>query len=140
VSFRLRILLALLIMLGAIAAASVGQDKSQAAAPDSAATDTITRPLPWLHVEVETSYGWFWQKSTGIAYTTTGRDSKQLVKVGKLCVRLAAHDTTVKCLENADSVVLFEQKKGVGIKKCTAYVTAWTENPKLDTLRTEMAP
>jgi len=139
-SFRLRILLALLIMLGAIAAASVGQDKSQAAAPDSAATDTITRPLPWLHVEVETSYGWFWQRSTGVAYTTAGKDSKQRIKVGKLCLRLVAHDTTTQCLENADSITVFESKKGVGIKKCTAYVTAWTESPKLDTLRVQMAP
>jgi len=139
-SSRLKILFAVaLALLLAAAIAGSQQHKETTTLAVAADADTV-RPLPWLHVEVETSYGWFWQKSTGIAYTTAGRDSKQLVKVGKLCVRLAAHDTTLKCEENADSVVIFEHKKGVAIKKCTAYVTAWTESPKLDTLRVQMAP
>ncbi|HEY3295614.1 MAG TPA: hypothetical protein VGL38_09245 [bacterium] len=137
---RLRIFSALVILFGLLAALGHSQEKAESSAPANSAPADSAKPLPWLHVEVETSYGWFWQKSTGIAYTTAGRDSKQRVKVGKLCVRLAAHDTTVKCLENADSVVVFEQKKGVGIHKLTAFVSAWTENPKLDTLRVQMNP
>jgi hypothetical protein len=138
--FRLRILLSLLIMLTILAASAVAQEKAQTAVSDSVSSDTTAKPLPWLHVEVETSYGWFWQKSTGIAYTTVSRDSKQLVKVGKLCVQLVAHDTTTKCIENADSVVIFEKKSGVAIPKKIAYVAAWTEDPKLDTLRVHLAP
>jgi len=134
---RLRIFPVMLILL--ILLAVIGQGQQTPASGTVAPADSI-KALPWLHVEVETSYGWFWQKSTGIAYTTAGRDSRQRVKVGKLCVRLAAHDTTTKCVENADSVVVFEQKKGVGIHKLTAFVTAWTEDPKLDTLRVQMNP
>lgn len=139
-SSRLTILLAGIMMMGLLAAIGFSQKRPETAPAVAASPPDSVCLLPWLHVEVETSYGWFWQKSTGIAYITTSRDSKQFVKVGKLCVRIIAHDTTTKCLENADSVVVIEKRKGIAIPKRTAFVTAWTENPVLDTLRVEMKP
>jgi hypothetical protein len=94
----------------------------------------------WLHVEVETSWGWFWQKSKGLAYVTVGKNGPQRHAVGKLCVQLQAHDTQDKCLTDADSLVITESRKGLGIPKRTAYVTAWTEAPALDTTRVEIRP
>jgi hypothetical protein len=94
----------------------------------------------WLHVDVETNYGWFWQKSTGRAYVTEGKDGKKRHAVGKLCLQLVAHDSTVQCLSGADSILVTEKKKGLGIHKRTAYVTAWTENPALDTTRVQITP
>ncbi len=95
---------------------------------------------PWLHVEVETSYSWFHQRSKGRAWVTTGKQDTTPVKVGKLCIRLAAHDTTLKCEANVDEISLQEKKKGIQIKKRTAIVSAWAENPVLDTVTVHMEP
>jgi hypothetical protein len=94
----------------------------------------------WLSLEVETSWGWFWQKTTGKAFVTVGKNSPVRHPVGKLYVRLVAHDSTQKVLANADSIVIFEKKKGLGIPRRTAYLTAWTEDPALDTTRVHIAP
>lgn len=94
----------------------------------------------WLRVEVETSWGWFWQKSTGRAYVMADKDSPRRVKAGKLCVSLEAHKITEKCAENADSVVVFEKKRGVGIPKRTAVVTAWAESPDLEEVSVALEP
>ena len=98
------------------------------------------RVLPWLHVEVETSYGWFWQKSKGHAWVTEGKQDTTPVKVANLCIRLAAHDTTLKCEPNTDEIMIQEKKRGVQIKKHTAIVTAWAENPNLDSVTVKMEP
>ncbi|MDD5088948.1 MAG: hypothetical protein PHI18_09155 [bacterium] len=94
----------------------------------------------WLRVEVETSWGWFWQKSTGRAYVMADRDSPRRVKAGKLCISLEAHKITEKCVDNADSLVVFEKKRGVGIPKRTAVVTAWAESPDLDEVSASLEP
>ena len=47
------------------------------------------RELPWLHVEVSTSYSWFHQKSTGRAWVTAVKQYTTPVKVPKLCLQLA---------------------------------------------------
>lgn len=114
------------------------QPVAETAAPTAAITDSAA--LPWLHVEVETSYGWFWQKSTGRAYVTTGRKSAERVKVGKLCIQLVAHDTTRFCFEQADSITVFEKKRGVGISKREAFVTAWTFEPALEPTTVSLKP
>ena len=98
------------------------------------------RELPWLHVEVSTSYSWFHQKSTGRAWVTAGKQDTTPVKVAKLCLQLAAHDTTVTCESNVDEITLQEKKKGIQIKKRTAIVSAWAENPNLDTVTVKMEP
>lgn len=110
-----------------------GHDVQIAAIADTAA-------LPWLHVEVETSYGWLWQKSTGRAYVTAGRKNAERVKVGKLCIQLVAHDTTRFCLEQADSITVFERKRGLGISKREAVVTAWTFAPSLEPTTVSLKP
>ena len=106
---------------------------------DSLVADTTTA-LPWLHVEVETSWGWFWQKSSGKAYTYASKDSKQRVKVGNLCIKLEAHETHQFCEVNADSIVITEKKRGIAIPKRTAIVTAWAENPKLGPSTASLEP
>jgi hypothetical protein len=106
---------------------------------DSLVADTTTT-LPWLHVEVETSWGWFWQKSSGKAYTYASKDSKQRVKVGNLCIKLEAHETHQFCEVNADSIVITEKKRGIAIPKRTAIVTAWAENPKLGPSTASLEP
>jgi hypothetical protein len=126
-------------MMGLLAVIGFGQQPDSLHASKPASPDSVCF-LPWLHVEVETSYGWFWQKSKGIAYVTASKDSKQLIKAGRLCVRLMAHDTTIKRVDKADSIVVIEKKWGIAIPKRTAYVAAWTEDPVMDTLRVEMAP
>lgn len=98
------------------------------------------RALPWLHVEVETSYSWFHQRSKGRAWVTVGKQDTTPVKVGQLCIRLAAHDTTMKCEANVDEISLQEKKKGVQIRKRTAVVTAWADNPILDSVTVKMEP
>ncbi len=98
------------------------------------------RELPWLHVEVSTSYSWFHQKSTGRAWVTVGKQDTTPAKVGKLCLRLAAHDTTLTCDTNVDEITFQEKKKGIQIKKRTAIVSAWAENPNLDTVTVKMEP
>ncbi len=95
---------------------------------------------PWLHVEVETSYGWFWQKSKGRAWVTAGKQDTTPMNVGSLCIRLAAHDTTLKCDSNTNEISLQEKKRGIQIKKHTAIVSAWAENPALDTVTVSMEP
>jgi hypothetical protein len=104
----------------------------------SVAVDTASHL--WLHVDVETNYGWFWQKSTGRAYVTEDKEGKVPHSVGKLCLRLVAHDSTEQCVSGMDSIRIFEKKKGLGIHKRTAYVTAWAESPRLDTTRVQITP
>ncbi len=94
----------------------------------------------YLHVFVETSYGWFWQRSTGRAFTTSDKEGKLRTKVDKLCLTLVAHDSITQCVENADSIVVQEKKRGPGIKKRTAHVAAWTEGPNLGPEKMEMKP
>jgi hypothetical protein len=106
-------------------------EESKAAESDTSA---------YLHVEVETSYGWFWQKSIGRAYVTAGRDSKQKINVGKLCVKLEAHDSHENCLMQVDSMGVSEKKRGIAIPKRTAKVTAWCEDPKLGPITVTMEP
>lgn len=94
----------------------------------------------FLHVFVETSYGWFWQSSTGKAYTTADKEGKQRIRVDKLCLTLVAHDSITKCVEHADSIVVKSKKRGPGIKKRIARVTAWSEGPALGPESMEMKP
>jgi len=94
----------------------------------------------WLRVEVETSWGWFWQKSTGRVFVMADRESPRRVKVGRLCISLEAHKITEDCAENADSLVVFEKKRGVGIPKRTAVVTAWAESPDLEEVSAALEP
>jgi hypothetical protein len=110
-----------------------------AEAQTSALTDSVAATA-WLHVEVETSWGWFWQKSKGLAYVIKEKNSQQRVKVGKLCLRLEAHGWHEECHDNADSIVVIEKKRGVAIPKRIARVTAWTENPKLGPTTTSLEP
>lgn len=102
----------------------------QQTSSDSALDTTAVRP--WLHVEVETNWGWFWQKSTGRAYTTAGKDLNQRVKVGLLCIKLEAHKSDEKCLQNADSIQITEKVNGIGVEKKTAKVIAWAEHPHIE--------
>jgi hypothetical protein len=94
----------------------------------------------YLHVAVETSYGWFWQRSTGRAYTTTDAAGKQRVKVKELCLALVAHDSTTQCAEQADSVVVTEKKRGIAIPRRTARVSAISRGPNLGPETMEMRP
>jgi hypothetical protein len=102
-----------------------------AAAIESASSDT-TAVRAWLHVEVETNWGWFWQKSTGRAFTTSSKDAKDRVKVGLLCIKLEAHKSDEKCLQNADSIGISEKVNGIGVEKKTAKVIAWAEHPHIE--------
>lgn len=108
--------------------------------PQQIAVPETVVELPWLHVEVETSYGWFWQKSRGRAWVTAGKQDTMPVSVGNLCIRLAAHDTTIKCEANTNEISLQEKKKGIQIKKRIAVVSAWAESPALDTVTVRMEP
>jgi hypothetical protein len=102
-----------------------------AAAIESGSSDTVA-VRAWLHVEVETNWGWFWQKSTGRAFTTSSKDAKDRVKVGLLCIKLEAHKTDEKCLQNADSIGISEKVNGIGVVKMTAKVIAWAEHPHIE--------
>jgi hypothetical protein len=94
----------------------------------------------WLKLEIETSYGWFWQKSVGHAYLLTDPEHPRPLKAGKLCARLVAHDTTVVCHENADTLIITEHKKGIFIGKREAFLSAWCENPNVKIERVNMKP
>lgn len=94
----------------------------------------------YLHVTAETSYGWFWQRSTGRAYTTSDVKGKQRVKVDKLCLTLMAHDTTTQCVEQADSIVVTEKKRGIAIPRRTVRLSAITEGPVLGPETMEIRP
>lgn len=94
----------------------------------------------YLHVELETSYGWLYQKSRGKAYTTSDKEGKHRVKVDKLCLTLIAHDSTTQCVEGDELIIVKEKKKGVGVKKKFARVVAWTEGPSLGPETMEMKP
>jgi len=96
--------------------------------------------VAWLHVEVETNWAWFWQKSQGRAWVTAGQKDTMRINVGKLCLRLAAHDTTQKCEYGASEITLKEKKRGVQIRKRAATVSAWSEFPALDTMTVKMEP
>ncbi|MBU0509018.1 hypothetical protein KKH27_09315 [bacterium] len=109
-------------------------------APDSTVKADTAAPPAWLRVEVETSWGWFWQKSTGRAYVMVDKKSQQRLKAGTLHVRLEAHNITEKHMDNADSVVVFEKKRGLGIPKRIAVVTAWAENPDLEETSVALEP
>lgn len=123
-------------------------------AENDSETTTATEPLAmtdstgvaidstqaWLRVEVETSWGWFWQKSTGRVYVMVDKQSRQRMKAGKLCARLEAHDITEKYVDNADSLVVIEKKRGLGIPKRTAVVTAWAESPNLEEVSVALEP
>lgn len=142
-SFFPRILAAAFVLAAAMSAAIWQGTIHAQPAPESATQTPIiidSAALPWLHVEVETSYGWFWQKSTGRAFVTAGRKSAERIKVGKLCIQLVAHDTTRFCLEHADSITVFEKKRGVGISKREAFVTAWTFEPALEPTTVSLKP
>ncbi len=149
---RLRYLLPVLCVLGLLIAAAFSARSSHAQmTTKEEPADTLVKRVEggagdstgagaWLHVDVETSYGWFWQKSVGRAYLTKTRESKERVKAAKLCVRLVAHDSTEKCVTGQDSLVVVEHKKGMGIPKRVARVAAWTINPTRDTTRVQLAP
>ena len=94
----------------------------------------------WLKLEIETSYGWFWQTSVGKAYVLADPDHPRPFKAGKLCGRLIAHDTTVTCLEKADTLIITEKKKGIFIGKREAFFSAWSESPNLKIERVSMKP
>ncbi len=94
----------------------------------------------YLRVELETSYGWLWQKTQGRAYTTSDKDGKHRLKVDKLCLTLIAHDTTTQCAEGKDEIIIKEKKRGIGIKKKLAQISAWTEGPALGPEKLEMKP
>jgi hypothetical protein len=99
-------------------------------------TDSLARAdtaafTTWLHVEVETNWGWFWQKSTGLAYTTHGRNGPKRVPVGMLCIQLRSHKVTKQCMPDTDSIRVSETVRGLGVPKTTAWVKAWTQNPEL---------
>ena len=96
--------------------------------------------LPWLHVEVSTNYGWFWQKSSGRAWVTISQKDTTRVNVGELCIRMQAHDTSQTCETNVSELTVSEKKKGIQIKKRTAIVSAWTVNPTVDTVTVRMEP
>lgn len=110
------------------------------------ASDTHTmielpaQPRAWLHVEVETNWAWFWQKTKGRAWVTEEKLDSVLVEVGKLCIRLIAHDTTQKCEYGMREITVQERKRGVQIAKRTAIVSAWAEFPALDTVTVKMEP
>jgi hypothetical protein len=103
-----------------------------AAVPDTARV--------WLKVEVETSYGWFWQTSVGHVQVLSDPDHPHRIPAGKLCARLIAHDTTVTCLENADSLVIIEKKRGIFIGKREARLSAWAENPAIKETSVSLKP
>ena len=103
-------------------------------------TEISAQPPGWLHVEVETSWGWFWQKSKGRAWVTYDRQDTLPFQVGKLCIQLTAHGTTQKCLYGAHEITIEEKKHGVQIAKKTAIVSAWTDLPVLDTMMVKMEP
>ena len=98
------------------------------------------RPPAWLHVEVETNWAWFWQKSKGRAWITEGRQDSLTLDVGKLCIQLTAHGTAQKCLYGVHEITIDEKKWGVQIAKRTAIVSAWTIQPVLDTVTVKMEP
>jgi len=115
--------------------------QTETAPPDtSSPNSTEPPPLAWLRVEVETSWGWFWQKSTATAYVMENRITRRRLKAGKLCLRLEAHDITENCVENADSLVVTERKRGIAIPKRTAVATAWAENPDLEETSVALEP
>lgn len=94
----------------------------------------------YLHVELETNYGWLYQKSKAKAYTTSDKEGKHRVKVDKLCLTLIAHDSTTECTVGDEMIIVKEKKKGVGVKKKFARVIAWTEGPNLGPETMEMKP
>jgi hypothetical protein len=108
--------------------------------PADQAADLPIQPPAWLHVEVETSWGWFWQTSKGHAWVTVDKQDTLPSDVGKLCIRLTAHGTNQKCEYGAHKIAIEEKKRGVQIAKKTAIVTAWTELPTLDTVTVSMEP
>jgi len=98
------------------------------------------QPPAWLHVEVETNWAWFWQKSKGRAWVTEGKLDTLPVDVGKLCIRLIAHGTTEKCEYGTREITVQERRRGVQIAKRTAIVTALAEFPALDAVTVRMEP
>lgn len=108
---------------------------------ETPATTELPAPLPaWLHVEVETNWAWFWQKSKGRAWITEGRQDSLTLDVGKLCIQLTAHGTAQKCLYGVHEITIDEKKWGVQIAKRTAIVSAWTDQPVLDAVTVKMEP
>jgi hypothetical protein len=94
----------------------------------------------YLHVELETNYGWLYQKSQAKAFTTSDKEGRHRVKVDKLCLTLIAHDSTTQCVEGDEMIIVKEKKKGVGVKKKFARIIAWTEGPALGPETMEMKP
>ena len=122
------------------ALALVARPRAQEPEETKTEIEVPTQPQAWLHVEVETSYSWFHQKSKGRAWVTVGKNDSTRVKVGKLCISLAAHDQKDSCAANADEIVISEKRRGVQIRKRTAIVSAWTDQPVLDTVIVKMEP
>jgi hypothetical protein len=94
----------------------------------------------WLKVEVETSYGWFWQTTVGRVCVLANPDYPHRIPAGKLCARLIAHDSTVTCIENADSLVIIEKKRGIFIGKREARLSAWAEHPTIKETSVSLKP
>ncbi|MFZ5432429.1 MAG: hypothetical protein ACOZB3_01525 [Calditrichota bacterium] len=100
----------------------------------------VAQPQAWLRVEVETSWGWFWQKSTGRAYVTVDKKTQARTKAGTLHIRLEAHNINEKTVTDADSISISERKRGLGIPKRVAVVTAWAENPDIEETTVALEP
>lgn len=94
----------------------------------------------WLKLEVVTSYGWFWQTSVGHVQVLSDPDHPHRIPAGKLCARLIAHDSTVTCIENADSLTIVEKKRGIFIGKREARLTAWSTNPAVKETSVSLKP
>ena len=110
-------------------------------APQETSVDTMDLlAAGWLHVEVETNWAWFWQKSKGRAWVTMGQRDTLPADVGKLCIQLTAHETNQKCEYGKHEITIEEKKRGVQIAKRTAIVSAWAEVPDLDTVTVSMEP
>jgi hypothetical protein len=104
------------------------------------ATSEGSARVPWLHVTVETNYGWFYQESIGKAWTTRTRVSEERVKVGSLCLSLTAHNEIEKCLPDTSYIEVRDIKRRIATRKKTATATAWAENPAIDRTSVSLDP
>ncbi|MCB9357488.1 MAG: hypothetical protein H6505_02855 [Calditrichaeota bacterium] len=119
--------------------AGVSGERSEAQT-NSAISGGASGNVPWLHVEVETKYGWIYQKSVGRAWTTVSRDDTTRVNVGKLCLKLEAHGTHESCWADTSYIELQDMKRRLAAKKKKAVVTAWAEDPAIERTKVEMMP